>query len=258
MTRTDNTANIDSKAEETDFGFRSVPKQEKQALVRSVFDSVASRYDVMNDLMSLGIHRIWKKIFLTKLDPQPHQILLDLAAGTGDITSGWLSHGGTKAIMTDINEQMLSKGRNNIVEKGLATPDVAFCVMNGEQLPLSDMSVDRMTMAFGLRNCTDKMAVLKEAFRVLRPGGRFLCLEFSQLKIAALTPLYEQWCFKILPLMGRVIAKDSDSYQYLAESIRMFPDQQKLASMFSQAGFSHVGYQNLSGGIVAIHSGWRI
>ncbi|BCI67725.1 class I SAM-dependent methyltransferase [Acetobacter aceti] len=240
-----------------DFGFRAVPREEKKPLVRAVFDSVASRYDVMNDLMSLGIHRVWKRIFNAELAPQPGLKLLDLAGGTGDVTFGWLAGGGGPAIMTDINANMLSVGRDRAISRGYVS-DLSFCVVDAEQIPLPDRCMDRVTISFGLRNCTDKLAVLKEARRVLKPGGRFLCLEFSRVQVAALAPIYDAWSFKVLPTMGSLIAKDRDSYQYLAESIRMFPDQETLADMFREAGFSHVRYQSLSGGIAAIHSGWRL
>ncbi|MCE0744392.1 class I SAM-dependent methyltransferase [Acetobacter sicerae] len=240
-----------------DFGFRAVPREEKKPLVRAVFDSVASRYDVMNDLMSLGVHRVWKRIFNAELAPQPGLKLLDLAGGTGDVTFGWLAGGGGPAIMTDINESMLSVGRDRAISRGYVS-DLSFCVVDAEQIPLPDRCMDRVTISFGLRNCTDKLAVLREARRVLKPGGRFLCLEFSRVQVAALAPIYDAWSFKVLPTMGSLIAKDRDSYQYLAESIRMFPDQETLADMFREAGFSHVRYQSLSGGIAAIHSGWRL
>lgn len=250
-------ASSDATVEETDFGFRSVRKEEKKNLVRDVFDSVAGKYDVMNDIMSLGIHRVWKRIFVTELGPQPGMSLLDLAGGTGDITFGWLKGGGGSAVMTDINSSMLSVGRDRAIDRGFVS-DLSFCVVDAEAIPLRDMSVDRVSIAFGLRNCTDKMAVLREARRVLKPGGRFLCLEFSRVQVAALAPIYDAWSFKVLPAMGNLIAKDRDSYQYLAESIRTFPDQETLADMFREAGFSHVRYQSLSGGIAAIHSGWRV
>lgn len=241
----------------TDFGFRSVRKDDKKPLVRGVFDSVAKRYDVMNDVMSLGIHRIWKSIFIRSLLPRPEMSLLDLAGGTGDISFGWLRHGGGPAILTDINESMLRIGEERAAERGL-TGKMSFCVMDAEAIPLPNQSVDRVAIAFGLRNCTDKDAVLAEAFRVLKPGGRFCCLEFSHVEVAALSALYDMWSFKVLPRMGRVIAKDSDSYQYLAESIRTFPNQEMLVTMLRDAGFERVKYQNLTGGIAAIHSGWRL
>lgn len=240
-----------------DFGFQQVDRAAKKPLVRAVFDSVAPRYDVMNDLMSLGIHRLWKQVFLTALDPRPNKTLLDLAGGTGDISFGWRKMGGGPAILSDINEAMLDVGRDRAIDRGLVC-GINFLVADAEALPLPDRSVDAVTMAFGLRNCTEKSAVLAEARRVLKPGGRFFCLEFSTVKVAALAPLYDAWSFKVLPRLGQAIAGDAASYQYLAESIRMFPDQDRLAVMFTQAGFARVKVQNLSGGIAAIHSGWRL
>ena len=241
----------------THFGFRDVPVADKKPLVRAVFDSVARRYDLMNDLMSLGVHRAWKQIFTTRLDPRPHHTLLDLAGGTGDITLRWLEGGGGPAILSDINAAMLEVGRDRLLGRGHVA-DVSLLVADAEQLPLPDRAVDTVSMAFGLRNCTDKGAVLAEARRVLRPGGRFLCLEFSTVEVAALAPIYDAWSFKVLPRIGQIVAGDAESYQYLAESIRMHPDQATLATMMQQAGFARVRVQNLAGGIAAIHSGWRL
>jgi demethylmenaquinone methyltransferase/2-methoxy-6-polyprenyl-1,4-benzoquinol methylase len=243
--------------ETTHFGFRDVPVAEKKPMVRAVFDSVARKYDVMNDLMSLGIHRAWKSILTTRLDPRPHRTLLDLAGGTGDITLRWLEAGGGPAILSDINESMLTVGRDRLLGRGHAT-GLSFLVADAEALPLPDRAVDTVSMAFGLRNCTDKDAVLAEARRVLRPGGRFLCLEFSKVQVAALAPVYDAWSFQVLPRLGQAVAGDADSYQYLAESIRMHPDQETLAAMMRTAGFEQVRVQNLAGGIAAIHSGWRL
>ena len=243
--------------DEIDFGFRQVKLADKKPLVRAVFDSVAPRYDLMNDLMSLGVHRIWKRIFLTALNPRPDKALLDLAGGTGDISFGWLERGGGPVILSDINPNMLCVGRDRALSRGLAG-DLRFLTADAEHLPLPDRSVDVVSMAFGLRNCTDKDAVLAQALRVLKPGGRFLCLEFSRVTVAALAPVYDAWSFHMLPRLGQMIAKDAGSYQYLAESIRMFPDQDTLAGMMRKAGFARVSVRNLSGGIVAIHSGWRL
>ena len=225
-------------------------------MVRAVFDSVASRYDLMNDLMSLGIHRVWKQIFVSDLDPRPRHELLDLAGGTGDISFGWLGRGGGPVILSDINAAMLSVGRDRAMDRGFAG-SVSLLVADAEKLPLPDRVVDRVSIAFGLRNCTNKDAVLAEARRVLKPGGRFLCLEFSRVQVAALMPVYDAWSFKVLPRLGGLVAKDSDSYRYLAESIRTFPDQETLAGMMRKAGFARVSVRNLSGGIAAIHAGWR-
>jgi len=240
-----------------DFGFRQVPVEAKKTLVRAVFDSVASRYDLMNDLMSLGIHRAWKRAFIAALAPRPDRTLLDLAGGTGDITFGWLAGGGGPAILSDINAAMLEVGRDRALARGFAR-GLSFLVADGERLPLPDRAVDTVTISFGLRNCTDKPAVLREARRVLKPGGRFLCLEFSRVQVAALAPLYDVWSFKVLPRLGRYVAKDEESYQYLAESIRTFPDQETLAAMMAEAGLARVRVRNLTGGIAAIHTGWRL
>jgi demethylmenaquinone methyltransferase/2-methoxy-6-polyprenyl-1,4-benzoquinol methylase len=240
-----------------DFGFRQVPVEAKKTLVRAVFDSVATRYDLMNDLMSLGIHRAWKRAFIAALAPRPDRTLLDLAGGTGDITFGWLAGGGGPAILSDINASMLAVGRDRALTRGFAR-GLSFLVADGEHLPLPDRSVDTVTISFGLRNCTDKPAVLREARRVLKPGGRFHCLEFSRVQVAALAPLYDAWSFRVLPRLGRAVAHDAESYQYLAESIRTFPDQETLAGMMGEAGLTQVRVRNLTGGIAAIHSGWRL
>jgi len=240
-----------------DFGYRSVNPAEKAGLVRAVFDSVAPRYDLMNDLMSLGVHRVWKQIFVNDLQPRPHYTLLDLAGGTGDISFGWLKRGGGPVLLTDINNAMLSVAQDRVVERGYAG-EVCLLVADAQALPLPDRGIDRVSIAFGLRNCTDKAAVLREARRVLKPGGRFLCLEFSRLTVVALAPLYDAWSFKVLPRLGRVVAHDEESYRYLAESIRTFPNQSALAEMMRDAGFARINVRNLSGGIAAIHSGWRL
>jgi demethylmenaquinone methyltransferase/2-methoxy-6-polyprenyl-1,4-benzoquinol methylase len=243
--------------EQTDFGYRQVPLAEKKPMVRAVFDSVAPRYDLMNDLMSLGIHRLWKRMYITALDPRPRRTLLDLAGGTGDISFGWLAGGGGPAILSDINASMLEVGRGRALDRGFAS-GLSFLAADAERLPLPDACVDTVSMAFGLRNCTNKQAVLEEARRVLKPGGRFLCLEFSRVQVAALAPLYDAWSFRVLPRLGQAVAGDADSYQYLAESIRMFPDQETLSDMMAEAGMARVSVRNLSGGIAAIHAGWRL
>ena len=245
------------KPETVDFGFTTVERGRKRELVREVFDSVAGKYDIMNDLMSLGVHRLWKREFIAALDPRPQRSLLDLAGGTGDITFGWLKAGGGPAILSDINAAMLAVGRDRAAAKGYIA-DIDFLVTDAEAIPLPDKSVDRISMAFGLRNCTNKDAVLAEARRVLKPGGKFLVLEFSKLQIAGLEKLYDSWSFEALPRIGKLVAGDADSYQYLAESIRMFPDQETLKGMMEGAGLERVSYRNLSGGIAAIHQGWRL
>ena len=241
----------------TDFGFRDVPRTEKAGLVREVFESVAPRYDLMNDLMSLGIHRIWKRIFVNAIDASPRETLLDLAGGTGDISFGALRKGAGRVIMTDVNPAMLEVGRQRALDRGLVR-GLEFCVVDAEHIPLPDRSVEKVSIAFGLRNCTDKDAVLREARRVLRPGGRFHCLEFSRVQIAPFQPIYEKWSFKVLPEIGAWVAKDRGSYEYLAESIAKFPDQETLEAMMRDAGLERVAHRNLSGGIVAIHTGWRL
>jgi demethylmenaquinone methyltransferase/2-methoxy-6-polyprenyl-1,4-benzoquinol methylase len=240
-----------------DFGFRRVPAAAKKGLVREVFDSVAPRYDLMNDLMSLGVHRVWKRILVSALDPRPGHVLLDLAGGTGDVSFGWLGQGGGTALLSDINAQMLSVARDRALSRGIGA-GLHLLVADAERVPVPDRAVDRVSIAFGLRNCTDKDAVLAEARRVLKPGGRFFCLEFSRLRVAALAPAYEAWSFQVLPRLGRAVAGDADSYRYLAESIRTFPDQDGLAAMMTKAGFARVGWRNLSGGIAALHAGWRL
>ena len=241
----------------TDFGYTQVPAEQKAGMVRAVFDSVAPKYDVMNDLMSLGLHRIWKRVFLNAIAPRAHETLLDLAAGTGDISLGALKLGVGRVISTDINAEMLTRGRDRATAAGRINA-MQFAVVDAEAIPLPDRSVDKVSIAFGLRNCTHKDAVLREARRVLKPGGRFFCLEFSRLEITALNPLYDAWSFKALPRIGARVANDADSYQYLAESIRTFPDQETLAGMCRDAGLERVAWRSLSGGVVAIHSGWRL
>jgi demethylmenaquinone methyltransferase / 2-methoxy-6-polyprenyl-1,4-benzoquinol methylase len=241
----------------TDFGFRRVPRADKRGMVRAVFDSVAPRYDLMNDLMSLGVHRAWKRVLITALDPSPRRTLLDLAGGTGDVGLAWLAQGGGPLLLSDVNAAMLRIAWERALARGLVA-GASLLVADAERLPLPDRIVDRVSIAFGLRNCTDKAAVLAEARRVLQPGGRFCCLEFSRIRVAALKPAYDAWSFRMLPMLGRFVARDEASYRYLAESIRTFPDQEALADMLRQAGFARVEIRNLSGGIAAIHSGWRL
>jgi ubiquinone/menaquinone biosynthesis methyltransferases len=212
----------DTSSDTVDFGFTTIDRAEKSARVREVFNSVARRYDIMNDLMSLGVHRLWKRDFVTMMDPRPNRTLLDLAGGTGDISFQWRRRGGGPVLLTDINEQMLGVGRGRAEMRG-AIDGISFAVTDAEALPLPDRAVDRVSIAFGLRNCTNKDRVLVEARRVLKPGGRFFCLEFSKLQVAVAAPLYERWSFAALPAIGARVAGDRESYQYLAESIRMFP-----------------------------------
>lgn len=241
-----------------DFGYEQVPRAEKKQRVGAVFDSVADRYDVMNDLMSLGIHRAWKHFTLRLAAVQPGDRVLDLAGGTGDLTAGFARRVGPKGRVTlsDINASMLRRGRERLLDRGI-TANVDFALANAECLPFADNSFDCITIGFGLRNVTDKQAALNEMARVTRPGGRTLVLEFSKPQVPGLSKLYDLYSFAVLPRLGRVVANDEDSYQYLAESIRMHPDQETLADMMRQAGFVRCGYHNLTGGIVAVHRGYK-
>lgn len=241
----------------THFGFQEVPVGEKSTLVRSVFDSVAPRYDVMNDLMSGGVHRLWKNALIDWLHPTPAMHLLDVAGGTGDVACRFRAAGGGPVTVCDINESMLRHGRDRAIDRGLLA-GFDWCVGDAEALPLADRSVDAFTIAFGLRNVTRPAAALREARRVLKPGGRFLCLEFSRVTLPWLAGLYDRYSFQVLPLLGQWVAKDAESYRYLAESIRRFPPQPELAAMMRAAGFGQVAWRDLIGGVVAIHSGWRI
>jgi demethylmenaquinone methyltransferase/2-methoxy-6-polyprenyl-1,4-benzoquinol methylase len=244
-------------AESRWFGNRPVDPSEKTGLVREVFDRVAARYDLMNDLMSLGVHRAWKVSFVRQIAPRPGEMLLDVAAGTGDIATGWRRAGGGPAILCDINSAMLSRGRDRALDRGLFE-GLSWVVGNAEALPFPDRSVDVYTIAFGLRNVTDIDAALVEARRVLKPGGRFFCLEFSHLAIAPLQRLYDLYSDAVIPRLGAWIAKDRDSYVYLVDSIRRFPDQTALIGRITEAGFSFPRYRSLSAGIAAIHSAYRI
>ncbi len=240
-----------------DFGFRTVQRAEKARLVRSVFDTVARRYDVMNDLMSGGVHRLWKEAMINWMSPQRHQTLVDLAGGTGDISLRFLRNGGGKACITDINHAMLEAGRKRRDLKRLANR-LSWCVSNAESLPIDNQSADFVTIAFGLRNITHRQLALNEAYRILKPGGRFLCLEFSHVQNPQLAKLYDSWSFNILPMIGQIIAGDANSYRYLAESIRTFPNKEILSDMFAQAGFVQIRVRSLSAGIACIHSGWKL
>lgn len=243
----------------TDFGFRRVTQDEKTRLVHDVFDSVARRYDVMNDLMSAGIHRRWKAQLIDRLNPRPGELLLDLAGGTGDVACRFLDRAGpgSAVIVCDINESMLRAGRNRAIDGGRVA-NIAWVTGNAENLPIATGSVDACTISFGLRNVTRIDAALREARRVLKPGGRFLCLEFSRVETPLLRRAYDIYSFAVLPRLGQVVARDRDAYQYLVESIRRFPPQKKLAAMMEKAGFELVSWRNLSGGIAALHAGWRL
>ncbi len=246
----------------THFGFSEVPVAEKTARVRSVFDSVAQRYDLMNDLMSGGVHRLWKSAFVDRLNPQPGMDIVDVAGGTGDIAHRILARCDDQANVTicDINANMLTAGRDRAIDQGRLAGQGAphLACGNAEQLPFADNTFDAYTIAFGLRNVTHIDKALAEARRVLKPGGHFLCLEFSRVVVPFLAPIYDRYSFSILPQIGALVARDRDAYVYLAESIRKFPPQEELSAMLRDADFDQVTHQNLSGGIAAIHSAWRL
>jgi demethylmenaquinone methyltransferase/2-methoxy-6-polyprenyl-1,4-benzoquinol methylase len=242
----------------THFGYRDVPVAVKQKLVGRVFTSVAGKYDLMNDLMSFGVHRAWKRFFAATSGVRAGDAVLDLAGGTGDIAALLLPLVGEQGhvVLGDINAAMLHAGRDRLLDRGLVR-NLHYTQLNAEALPFPDASFDAVTIAFGLRNVTDKDAALREMHRVLRPGGRALILEFSTVQSGWLRPLYDFHSFKVLPRLGALIANDAESYQYLAESIRKHPDQATLKAMMESAGFAHVDVRNLSAGIVAIHRGYK-
>ena len=248
----------DTSADSTHFGYRSVPVDEKAGLVRGVFDSVADRYDVMNDLMSGGLHRLWKRYTVEAAAVRPGQRVLDLAGGTGDLAMRLARRVGPEGlvVLADINAAMLERGRRRLVDAGVAG-NLAIAQVDAENLPFADGGFDRVTIAFGLRNVTDKEAALHSMHRVLAPGGMALILEFSR-PAAMLKPAYDLYSFTVLPLIGRIVARDEDSYRYLAESIRMHPDQETLLGMMRDAGFERCRYRNLAGGIVALHTGYHV
>ncbi len=244
--------------ETTHFGYREVPESDKGKLVRNVFDSVAHKYDLMNDLMSLGIHRLWKEAMIDWLDPGPSMQLLDVGGGTGDIAFRFIEHGGGHVVVCDVNTNMISVGRDRAIDRGRLEDKIFWTGGDAEHLPVADSSVDAYTIAFCIRNVTHIDAALEEARRVLKPGGRFLCLEFSHVTGPLLGKLYDTYSFKVLPAIGKKVAADRDAYQYLAESIRKFPGQNEFAEMIAAAGLEQVKYRNLTGGIAALHSAWKI
>ena len=248
----------DSTGKTTHFGFQTVPEDEKAGRVRGVFNSVASKYDVMNDVMSVGIHRLWKDAMMDWLAPRPGQRLLDVAGGTGDISFRFLKRAGNgHATVLDLTEPMLIEGRKRAEAERMAD-SLDWVVGDAMALPFADNSFDVYTISFGIRNVTRPADALAEAFRVLRPGGRLMVLEFSQLPNPGMQKLYDLYSFNVIPRMGQLIANDRDSYQYLVESIRKFPDQETFLAMIRQAGFENAAYRNLSLGIAALHSGWKI
>ena len=282
ITETTNISDTASSRSQTEwFGNEQVASGEKKKRVGDVFHSVASKYDIMNDVTSFGVHRLWKDRFVSQIAPRPGMKLLDVAGGTGDISFRFLksvqkqqtilqafdsNRNRQTAFVCDINPSMLSVGRQRALDRGFSVSpennptggDISFICGDAENLPFPDHHFDVYTIAFGLRNVTDIPKALSEAYRVLRPGGHFLCLEFSQVGIPVLEKLYDAYSFHIMPKLGQWIAGDSDSYQYLVESIRRFPPQQQLVDLMQTTGFAHCRYTNLTGGIAAIHSGWRI
>ncbi|KAI8144172.1 UbiE/COQ5 methyltransferase [Fennellomyces sp. T-0311] len=259
----------EQESKTTHFGFRDVPEEQKESLVRQVFANVAGNYDVMNDAMSLGIHRIWKDQFIRSMAPGPGTKLLDVAGGTGDIALRFLDYcknihkdSTASVTMVDINPHMLEEGKKRFAKTPYANTNQAnFYVQNAENLTeIPDESMDVYTIAFGIRNCTHVDRVVKEAYRVLKPGGRFMCLEFSRVDNPVIGKFYDLYSFDVIPVLGQVIAQDRDSYQYLVESIRKFPPQEEFAQIIRDAGFSTIGkgYEDLTFGVAAIHSGFKI
>lgn len=242
----------------THFGFKRVDTHEKSSLVGDVFRTVAPKYDIMNDVMSMGVHRLWKKTFLAMLNPTTQGQLLDVAGGTGDIALAFLKHAPAGHVtVCDINPAMLREGHAKVLDQG-RVHGIDWVCGNAEQLPCPSSCYDYYTIAFGIRNVTHIDTALQEAYRVLKPGGRFLCLEFSHVGLPWLQRLYDVYSFELIPRFGKWIAGDAAPYQYLVESIRQFPKQTVFQHMIEDAGFSHVTYRNLTGGVVAIHSGWKV
>ncbi len=237
-----------------DFGYKSVKKSDKQKLVNNVFDSVARKYDLMNDITSLGIHRSWKNDLINWLAPQGDQNLADIAGGTGDIANKFINAGGNSAHIFDVNEEMIQVSK----QKYRNVRNLKWTIASAEDIPALDNSFERATISFGLRNITDRNKSLQEIYRILKPGGRFICLEFSHVENDLLKKFYDLWSFKIMPFLGDKVTGNKEAYTYLVESIRKFPNQGELSQMFSEVGFSRVKYRNLSNGIVALHSGWKI
>jgi len=244
--------------DKTHFGYQTVSPDAKAGLVRDVFDSVASRYDVMNDLMSAGLHRLWKRFTVAQAALRPGDVVLDLAGGTGDLARAFCGKVGKEGqvVLADINAAMLRQGRRRLIDAGVAG-NLSIAQVDAQQLPFADGTFNCISIAFGLRNVTDKDAALRSMLRKLKPGGKAMILEFSAPN-KAIKPAYDLYSFKVLPTLGKLIAQDADSYQYLAESIRMHPDQETLKAMMEDAGFERCRYHNLAGGIVALHIGYRV
>ena len=247
-----------SDANTTHFGYQQVDTADKVNKVADVFHSVADKYDVMNDLMSAGVHRLWKRYTIETSGAKKGDKILDLAGGTGDLAVKFTRIVGPtgKVTLSDINESMLENGRERLTNMGIAG-NIEYVQANAEDLPFDDNQYDIITIAFGLRNVTDKDAALKSMYRVLKPGGKLMILEFSKPVVPGLNVIYDQYSFKLLPLIGKLVANDADSYRYLAESIRMHPDQETLKGMMEEAGFERTAYHNMTGGIVALHTGYK-
>ncbi len=250
---------MSKQQQSTHFGYKTVVESEKASMVRGVFDSVASRYDLMNDLMSMGVHRLWKRYAVELAGIRRGQTILDLASGTGDLADRFADLTGPEGavFMTDINAAMLTTGRDRMTDLGHAG-NLFYAQVNAELLPFPDNSLDCITIAFGLRNVTDKDKALAAMYRALKPGGRALVLEFSKPTLKPLEKIYDLYSFSLLPKIGKLVTRDEDSYRYLAESIRMHPDQETLRDMMQQAGFERCDYHNLTGGVVAIHRGFKL
>ncbi|MBL4855210.1 MAG: bifunctional demethylmenaquinone methyltransferase/2-methoxy-6-polyprenyl-1,4-benzoquinol methylase UbiE [Robiginitomaculum sp.] len=254
-----------TKQNTIDFGFEDIPVADKQAKVRGVFDSVASKYDLMNDAMSAGLHRVWKDMTIAKINPQPGELHIDVAGGTGDLGRRFikraeqvrLRRGGkpARAIIADINAEMLLAGIDEVKDAGM---DITRVCGNAQTLPFPDNFADVITIAFGIRNVTDRPQALRDMRRVLKPGGRFFCLEFSTPPTEWLRKFYDIYSFNVIPPMGEVLTGDRDSYQYLVESIRKFPKQEEFAEIIKDAGYARVGFENYTGGVCALHWGWKI
>ncbi len=239
------------------FGFRNVSPDEKASMVRGVFDSVAPRYDLMNDLMSAGMHRWWKHEMIAWLNPKPGMHIIDVAGGTGDIAARIRKQADCHVTIVDINQQMLAEGRDRAIDHNV-TSDIEWICGNAEALPLPDYSCDAYTIAFGIRNVTHIDKALSEAYRVLKPGGRFLCLEFSSIRQDMLKKIYDAYSFHVIPRIGKAVTGDADAYRYLVESIRRFPNQDAFAELIGAAGFGNVQYRNMTQGVVALHSARRL
>ena len=249
---------MSDKNQTTHFGYENVAVEDKATRVAEVFHSVANKYDIMNDLMSGGVHRLWKRYTINKAGVKKGDKVLDLAGGTGDLAAKFTRIVGPegKVILSDINASMLEQGRERLTNMGIAG-NIEYVEANAEELPFEDNTFDLVTMAFGLRNVTDKDKALRSIFRTIKPGGKLMVLEFSKPVVPGLNVVYDHYSFKVLPVVGKLVANDAESYRYLAESIRMHPDQETLKGMMEDAGFEKVSYHNMTGGIVALHTGYK-